>query len=210
MKNIRNSLPYRAIAKTNRKKILKSYQERIENRDFSIISSNCMAGFFYHDLALPFLSPTINLYISGPEYIKFLQNLRHYLSLEIQEHPQAEDYSYPIGLLGDLSLHFVHYPSLSDAIEKWEVRKNRMNFDNLFIIGCDRDGMTLEGIKAFDQLPYPNKVIFTHKNHAELDSAFYIPGFEDDGQVGELNLYRNLKGERLYDQFDFVSWLNQS
>lgn len=209
MKSIRNSLPYRAIAKTNRKRILKEYRERIENQNFSILASNCMAGFFYHDLAHPFLSPTINLYLDGPDYIKFLKDLDSYLNLEIEAHPQSDNYSYPLGLLGDLSLHFVHYDSLAEAIAKWQERKERLNLDNLFVVATDRDGMTIDLISEFDALDYPHKVVFTHQDYPELQSAFYIPGFEDQGMVGELNLYRNLRGERLYDQFDFVSWLNQ-
>ena len=40
----------------NRKK-----RSRLKNTDFTIIASNCCGTMMYHDLGLPFLSPTINL-----------------------------------------------------------------------------------------------------------------------------------------------------
>ena len=53
----------------------------------------------------------------------------------------------------------------------------------------DKDGgkgAKYEDLQAFDNLPYPNKVVFTHKPYPELKSAFYIKGFENEGEVGDL------------------------
>lgn len=57
----------------------------------------------------------------------------------------------------------MHYKTFEDAKEKWDSRKNRLNYNNLFIICTDRDGCTYEQIKRFDQLTYKNKIMFTHK-----------------------------------------------
>ena len=36
---------------------------KLANPDFTIIASNCVGTIIYHDLGVPFLSPTINLTI---------------------------------------------------------------------------------------------------------------------------------------------------
>ncbi len=56
---------------------------------------------------------------------------------------------------------------------------------------------------------YPNKVVFTHKPYPELKSAFYIKGFENENEVGDLFTFSGWNGEKYYDQFDYVSWFNQ-
>ena len=53
------------------------------------------------------------------------------------------------------------------------------------------------------------KVVFTHKPYPELKSAFYIKGFENEGEVGDLFTFSGWNGEKYYDQFDYVSWFNQ-
>ena len=76
----------------------------------------------------------------------------------------------------------------------------------------DKDGgkgAKYEDLQAFDSLPYPNKVVFTHKPYPELKSAFYIKGFENEGEVGDLFTFSGWNGEKYYDQFDYVSWFNQ-
>ena len=55
----------------------------------------------------------------------------------------------------------------------------------------------------------PNKVVFTHKPYPELKSAFYIKGFENEGEVGDLFTFSGWNGEKYYDQFDYVSWFNK-
>lgn len=58
---------------------------------------------FYHDYGRQFLSPTINLYIDSPDFVRFVANLQGYLSLELEEGPRADC---PIGMLGDGKIHF--------------------------------------------------------------------------------------------------------
>jgi uncharacterized protein HI_1244 len=59
---------------------------------------------------------------------------------------------------------FLHYKSEQEAYEKWNRRKARINWDNLIVKFCDQDRATEEHIKAFDKLPYRNKLCFVaHK-----------------------------------------------
>ena len=50
----------------------KEYQRKIKNKDCSIISMNCVGGMVSHELGLRFNSPTVNLWFTPKEFIKFL------------------------------------------------------------------------------------------------------------------------------------------
>lgn len=87
-----------------------------------------------------------------------------------------------------------------------------MNFDNVFIMMTDKDEVEIayEDLKAFDSLPFKNKVIFTHKPYPELSSVCYIKGFEQQEQLGNIFEFSGWNGKKYYDQFDYVAWFNQS
>lgn len=181
---------------------------RLRNRTPSIISSNCNGEFWYYDMRLRFLTPTINLSFDMNDYVKMLENLRWYMEQPIQffEDPR---YDYPTGMLGDIEIRFNHYSSFEQAVNKWEERKKRINWDNLFVLGIDGDNCTYETLQRFDALPYQNKVIFTHIPYPEIKSAYYIPGFEKEEGVGVLIYFKKQFFVRRYlDDFDYVSFLN--
>ena len=52
----------------------------------------------YHDLGLPFLSPTINLNIGMKAFVRMVENLPWYMEQEIVE--VKEKAGCPIGMLG--------------------------------------------------------------------------------------------------------------
>lgn len=41
---------------------------RLKNKDFSIISRNCIGGVMYHDLGLKCTSPTVNLFFYPDDF----------------------------------------------------------------------------------------------------------------------------------------------
>ena len=53
-------------------------RKRLKNFNPTIISSNCNGGIIYHDLGLPFNSPTINLSMDTDDFIKLVSNLKYY------------------------------------------------------------------------------------------------------------------------------------
>lgn len=188
--------------------INKKNRERLKNTDFSLISSNCNGAFILHDLGLRFNSPTVNLFLNAKDYIKFLKKLDYYLSLNLVFNHNT-NLNYPVGVLDDISIFFMHYKTEEEAKNKWEERKKRINYNNLFILMTDRDGCTIDDIKEFDSLDYKNKIIFTHLPHPEIKSCYYIKGFENENQVGLVYEFKNKdSGEKYYDDFDYVSWFN--
>lgn len=180
---------------------------RIKNKDFTIIASNCCGTFVYYDMGLPYLSPTINLSMGMDDFVRLAGNLKWYLEQEFVEAERTENC--PVGILGDIKIDFVHYDTFEEGALKWEERKKRINWDNLFFMGVEKDGCTYETIKRFDELPYENKVIFTHVRYPEFSSAYYIKGFEDRNELGVITFYKKQFLKRRYlDDFDYVGFLN--
>ena len=197
--------------KNEREEEWKEYKAKkrlgLKNSNFTIVSSNCCGTMMYYDLELPFLSPTINLNIGMEDFVRMVENLPWYMEQEIVE--VKEKSSCPIGMLGDVRIGFIHYDTFEEAIQKWEDRKKRINWDNLFVVGTERSGCNLKTVKRFDELPYKNKVIFTHVEYPEIASAYYIKGFEEEDEMGVLTNYKDTALKRRYlDDFDYVSFLN--
>lgn len=147
----------------------------------TFISQNCIGGVLYHDLGLQFLSPTINTFIPEPGFVKMVLNLRHYMEQELVMRWGEE---YPIGVLDDVEIHFMHYNTCQEAKEAWDRRKARINWDKIFIIGTDRDGFDEAIYEQWKQISY-RKILFTA--HSEFtEDAVYYPEYTADGQVGDL------------------------
>ena len=182
---------------------------RLKNRDATIISSNCNGEYIYYDMKLRFLSPTINLSFDMNDYVKLLENLPWYMEQPITPYQDGR-FDYPCGMLGDIEIRFNHYKTFEEAVAKWEERKRRINWDNLYIIAIDGDNCTEESLHRFDDLPYRHKVIFTHLPRPDIRSAFYLKGFEDQPGVGvALYFKKQFLVRRYLDDFDYVSFLNQ-
>ena len=182
---------------------------RLKNKDFSLLSSNCNGGCICHDLGLPFRSPLVNLCMNATDYMKFLGNPREYLDKSL-DFINDSGKTYPVARLGDITLHFMHYKTVQDATDAWKRRKERINWDNLFVLMTDKDGCTDAILRDFDSLPYKNKIVFTHIPHPEIQSAVYIPGFENESEVGNCDAFINQSsGKKYFDAFDYVGWFNR-
>jgi len=159
-------------------------------------------------MKLKFMSPTINLSFDMNDYVKMLENLQWYMNQPILPYDDPR-FSYPTGMLGDIEIRFNHYKTFEEAVNKWEERKRRIDWNNLFILGIDGDNCTYESIRRFNALPYKHKVIFTHKEYPEFESAYYIKGFEQETEVGVLLGFKQQFLVRRYlDDFDYISFLN--
>lgn len=187
----------------------KRKRKRLDNLNFSIIASNCVGTIIYHDLDLPFLSPTINLTIEMDDFIRFAENLKWYMEQEIVEIKGEK--GCPAGMLGDVKINFVHYDTFEEGVRKWEERKERINWDNLLLIGSERDGCSYETLERFDRLPYENKVILTRVRYPEISSAYCIEGFEEKEELGMvLNYKKQFFRRRYLDDFDYVAFINSA
>lgn len=183
-------------------------RKRLTNSDFSIIAPNCIGGVLYHRLGLQFLSPTINLFFrTNQDYLRFVSDMKYYLSLDLNFVERFENY--PTGMLDDVKIVFNHYKTEEEAAKKWNERKVRVNYDNLFIIMDDRM-VTKEEIKSLEKVPCKGKVCFSANEYPDIDYVLPIKKYAGEKMVG---VYMNEKDivRATYpfdDDFDFVKWLN--
>ena len=200
----------RISERNRRKNIIPLMRTKLKNEDFSIVASTCNGGVVCSDLGIRFNSPFVNLYILPDDFIQIARNLPFYMNCELMEYKQHQ-YTFPVGMLdGDIKVFFMHYKTFQEAKEKWDLRKKRINYNNLFFMMTDRDGCTEQHIKQFDILPYKHKIIFTSKPYP-YKSVVFCNEFIHEKCVPVLTEWRNLSGERLYDKyFNFVEWLNSN
>ncbi|MDE5757173.1 MAG: DUF1919 domain-containing protein, partial [Allobaculum sp.] len=185
----------------------KKWSKQIRHKNVSIISQNCIGGVISHDCGLRFNSPTINMWIPAHEFITLVSNLQEELEGKLENITNRA--SYPIGLLnGKIHIHFIHYHSFDEVVDKWNSRLSRVNYEDLRIVMTENDGCTYKDLVAFDKLPFKHKVVFTHKRYPEIKSSFYIPGFEEMGRVAFVMGWKGLGGKRNCDSFNWVRFLN--
>lgn len=186
---------------------------KLKNLDFSIISNNCIAGGIYHKFGLQYATPTVGMFFFAQDYIKFLENFDTYIKLPLKfkdtsNYPEGnqirKNKSYPIGVLNDaIELHFLHYVTQKEAVEKWNRRVNRINFSNLFFIFTDNEPFKEEFLYRFEKLPFKNKVFFSAKNNEKITCIVPIPKYGRRSQVGDST--RNREYESCVD---LIKWLN--
>lgn len=178
----------------------------IKSRDFSLIASNCTGTLPYRFLKMPHLSPTVNLFFFAPDYMKFASRLEHYLHQPLEfvarsKYPAGRvtheaHGRYPIGLLDDIEIHFMHYESELDAKQKWERRAARVNFDNLIFTFTDRDLCTPELMQQFNELP-GRKLLLTSRPMPWISCAVPVPAYRGKQEVGDA-----------YTRYDYLTHVN--
>lgn len=174
-------------------------RRKVQVHGISLISQNCIGGVLYHDLRIQFSSPTINLFFSGPDFVKFAANLPHYISCPLHMRWEEE---YPVGTLDGIEIHFVHYSTCMEAKQAWERRKTRINWDKILILCTDRDGFDDTSYEQWKQIPYPKLLFTANPNYTE--DSLYFPEFAKDGMVGDLISNRNHYGETLFQKLKYT------
>lgn len=196
---------YRAVL---RAKLNAKNRKRLKNKNFTILCNNCVGGVILHELGEPFNSPTVNLFFSADDYVKFLDKLDWYLEQSLVE--IKSDKNYPVARLNDIIIYFMHYPSFYEAKKAWERRTKRVNWDNLYVILVQQNNCTEEIVRKFDALPYKHKLALTAKPMLDIKCSHYIANSEQsNGDVMDLCRYKGkFTGRRWIDEFDYVSFLN--
>lgn len=154
---------------------------RIKNKNLTIISNNCWGGIFYRDNNLKYLSPTCGLFFIGQEYIKFIYNLKKYISIDeikfinvneskYNDYLNKIQYKGIIGKIDDLEICFMHYKSEKEVLEKWNRRKKRINWNNILYKFNDQNFCRYEDLKKFNEFESDRKICFTSKNYNEFDT----------------------------------------
>jgi uncharacterized protein (DUF1919 family) len=180
----------------------------IKRSKISIFSNNCWGGLTYNRLGMEFYSPFINMFEKDGDYLKILSNPQEYLSYELKHdkylYSENLGIEYPVCYLNDVRLYFNHYSSLEEAVEKWNIRKKRINWDNLFIMMYTENP---NEASRFVELPYRNKVCFVPFETSE-ESLLSIH-YKNRSELKEIPFWSVVNGlatgnYKYYDIFDLL------
>ena len=168
-------------------------QKQLKSTDFTIISNNCWAGIVYEYFNIRKNSPTIGMYFFAEEYVKFISRLKYYLSLKMEiityEESKYKDTlikrnqtKCPIGKLDDVEIVLLHYHNADEAVEKWERRCKRVNWDHLIFKMSEMNQCTFKHLKVFDDFPAERKILFVSKDYG-LKSQIVWPEWTKFGEI---------------------------
>ena len=201
------------IFEIKRKLWVRKLRTRLKNRNFTLISNNCLAGVIYSDLGLEFTSPTINLYFEAEDYLYFVKNIKSYTQGTLIDASDSTIASFPIGslkpsdqLLPEIKIFFMHYKSYKEAYDSWCRRCQRINYDNIFYLWeVNKVNTEFSLIQEFDNLPF-NKMILCYEDLPGTSNYHRFNFSETLSPGGSLKLLPN--GKRNIDEFDYVTFLN--
>ncbi len=156
----------------------KNHVARVRDETFTVISNDCWGSGVYDHTRLMYRTPFIGTRIFAPCYIEMLRDLKAYLQSPLEfvtvsrygfmnDQRQPSLGFYPIALLhGNVEVHFMHETDEATARQKWERRRAKINWDNLFVkFSQDPTLCTPALLEEFDSLEYPYKVCFTRKTY---------------------------------------------
>lgn len=190
--------------------------EKLRNRfdyshyeDISLFTTNCIGGEISNMLHLPFRSPTVNTSFKRYEFVKMMRDPQWYLSSKLRFVERRDPFVPRAVLRGDEDPVYVQFPhenNEADILAKWNRRLKRVNWDRLFVITDDRDGVAQDYLKMIDAIPAERKILLT--SHAlNYKYAHQLKTYVGQDRVG-LYQVRNLLGPYRYeDDFDFVGWI---
>jgi len=138
--------------------------------ELCIVSNNCYGGPYYHKNNYQYNTPFIGLFLFAPCYIELLEHFDEYMSETLEQTKESKygNFSYPIGKLKSVEIHFMHEISFSDAKEKWDRRKERIDLTKCIVKMCDRDGADESILRRFLALNY-KKILFISKKYSFSD-----------------------------------------
>lgn len=155
------------------------------------------------------------MYFFPNEYLKFLSDLKNNINSPIRFIPAQQSRYYtrlkelnqtnvPIAIIGDdIEIVMLHYHSEKEVVEKWNRRKDRINWDHLLVKNTMQNGMTEEQVVEFDKLPFKHKMIFVPYTMNNITSAVYYKSKIDckNGQVVDDIIKFN-------KYIDLTKWIN--
>lgn len=109
-----------------------------------------------------------------------------------------------------ITVEFVHYATEEEARLKWEERKARIHWDNLYIMTCDSSTTSLEDFELLNTVKCKRKVIFLSKENDLIKDSFVLRRMWKSPSAERMQLSRNkYTGLRSWEtEFDYVEWLN--
>lgn len=179
-------------------------------KEFVIIANNCWGAEIYKRLNIEYNTPFVGLFLYGEDYLRLLENFDLYMASSLVFIPKSKWFSeipsYPVGLLNDIEIHFLHYKNNDEALDKWNRRVKRMNMvtdrNNYFFKICDNALTDQTLILRFHQLPFKNKISFSIENLPIREHVYFKDskglGFVPNGVALYIESYRHV---------DLLTWV---
>ncbi len=191
--------------------LAKYRRRKLNNKNFTIISNNCWGGHVYRYFNLPYDSPTIGLYLFSADYIKFIGNLKYYIEKEItfinykdskykDELVKYNQVNIPIGKLDDIEIIFLHYQSEDEARTKWNRRKARIHWDNLYYKMSEQNLCSSDLLMQFDLIDLANKFVFVTKDYGLKSQVIFKDCSNMDFIPNDTTNFRKF--------INIINWLN--
>lgn len=192
-------------------------RRKLNNTDFTIISNNCWGGICYEYFGLQKQSPTVGCYFFSDDYIKFINNLHFYFSQKLNIISAKESKHYdslkskneinvPIGKLGDIEVIFLHYKTPQEALDKWNRRCKRINWNNLIIKYSNMNEATVDNIIAFSEITIANskKLLLLNKDlnlpNEKIKKVVYHLFPEEENLLDDTFYWK-----RYFNIYDFIN-----
>ena len=206
LKNLVLETPY---VKNKRKKYIETIRSHYDytRETPSILCSTCIGGMIYNNLGLKFMTPTINLWCDAEDLSKIAENPKKYFTKDIEFiHDDPEyNYGYPVGRIDDVVIYFTHYITDEEAASKWYERRERFDYDNVYIITDDKK-LTEEGRQRFINSKHKRLIIFSAGNNND-EYSFNYKCYKN-GVLGRYSV-RDIFGMAPFEnEFDYASWLS--
>ncbi|HGM9751694.1 TPA: DUF1919 domain-containing protein [Proteus mirabilis] len=126
----------------------------LKNKEICIISNNCWGFRLYNILNKKYNTPFVGLFIKPNDFLFILNNLDLFINDDLKMSDFKESHLYPIANFHNCEIHFLHYHSINECIEKWNRRKGRLkNYIDKF--GIENI------IPLINRLPYKKKIFFS-------------------------------------------------
>ncbi len=132
----------------------------LREKNISVISNNCWGGIACRALGLECRGPFRNLFLRDEDYLRCINDLNTYCTMtptyKRDEIDPNSDKQYPVLGINDIEIHCNHADSVEEAIEEWNRRCKKINYEELFFEMYTVDRKVAE---AFSVLPF-NKICF--------------------------------------------------
>lgn len=160
---------------------------RLKESNISIISNNCWGGVAYNTLGLECCSPFKNVSVRENDYMKMLHHLKHYLeSAFIFDHYGIDihsNHSYPVFCLDDIKIHCNHANSIAQAMDDWNRRIKKINYENLFVEMYTESKPVAKKFSDFSN--YPKKICFVPFETGRNKTLLKLPILEGQKEFWE-------------------------
>ena len=143
----------------------------------------------YKQLGWRYESPTMSLQILPEDFVKFCGDLRHYLETPLEEYKDISaehkqhmihffgriPTEWPVGIVDDVMIVFMHDTSFGEAAKKWNRRKARVDLDNVAYLFQAYNESYADCVKDFIDLGLPHSICLTEGFDYPGGCRFDIP-----------------------------------